>query len=292
MLNNGVCAVVITFRPPSVVPGNLAITRPQVQGLVVVDNGSSSEALAPVLAASRALDFKLIENGANLGIASALNVGARWAKSQGYKFVALFDQDSTLSDGLIAKMVQEYETNPLREKIAIVTPKHMELETGEWDRPAFAEDGGPLVAITSGSLMPIDIFERCGWFEDDLIIDRVDDEYCLRVRSMGYTIALCEDAHLHHSVGTPKIHSFLGFRQVKATHHGAKRYYYMTRNRIVMVKRYWRQYPRWCYFQARSVVRDMIVNFVVEDHRWAKLGTTLRGIIDGIFGRMGMVVQL
>jgi len=36
----------------------------------------------------------------------------------------------------------------------------------------------------------------------------------------------------------------------------------------------------------------LIVNFVVEDNRWAKLGTTVRGIIDGIFGRMGMVVQL
>ena len=48
-----------------------------------------------------------------------------------------------------------------------------------------------MVAITSGSLMPVEIFDRCGWFEEDLIIDRVDDEYCLRVRSMGYTIALC-----------------------------------------------------------------------------------------------------
>jgi len=292
MLENGVCAVVITFRPPPVVPGNLAITRPQVQGMVVVDNGSSPESLAPVAEASRALDIHLIENGANVGIASALNIGVRAARSQGYKFVALFDQDSTLSEGFIAKMVKEYETNPLREKIAIVTPKHMELETGEWDRPAFAEDGSPLIAITSGSLMPVEIFDRCGWFEDDLIIDRVDDEYCLRVRSMGYTIALCEEAHLHHSVGSPKMHSFLGLRQVKATHHGAKRYYYMTRNRIVMVKRYWRQYPQWCYLQARSVVRDLIVNFVVEPNRWSKLATTLRGIIDGILGRMGMVVQL
>jgi rhamnosyltransferase len=292
MVENGVCGVIITFRPPPVVPGNLAKARPQLQGLVVVDNGSTAEKLAPVVAASRELDFHLIENGTNLGIAAALNAGVRWAKSQGYRFVALFDQDSTLSDGLISSMVHEYETNPVRDHIAIVTPKHLELETGNWDRPAFAEDGSPLVAITSGSLMPVEIFDRCGWFEEDLIIDRVDDEYCLRVRSMGYTIALCKDAFLHHSVGTPKVHSFLGMRQVKATHHGAKRYYYMTRNRVVMVKRYWRHYPRWCYHTARSVVRDLIVNFVVEDNRWEKLITTLRGIFDGITGRMGLVVQL
>jgi rhamnosyltransferase len=292
MVENGVCAIVITFRPPAVVPGNLAKARPQVQGLVVVDNGSSPETLAPIVAAGQELGFTLIENGANLGIAAALNIGVRWARSQGFRFVALFDQDSTLSDGFISTMLREYETNPHRERVAIVTPKHLELETGVWDRPSFAEDGNPLVAITSGSLMPVEIFDRCGWFEEDLIIDRVDDEYCLRVRSMGYTIALCKEAFLHHSVGTPKMHSFLGFRQVKATHHGAKRYYYLTRNRIVMVKRYWRQYPLWCYYTARSVVRDLIVNFVVEDHRWKKLGTTLRGILDGLRGRMGMVVEL
>jgi len=292
MVENGVCAVIVTFRPPSVVTGNLAKARSQVQGLVVVDNGSFPEELAPVLSASRALDFELIENGANIGIAAALNVGVRWARSRGYRWVALFDQDSTLSDGFICSMLREYETNPSRETIAIVTPKHLELETGEWDPPAFAEDGTPLVAITSGSLMPVHIFDRCGWFEEDLIIDRVDDEYCLRARSMGYTIALCKETCLHHSVGTPTMHSFLGLRQVRATHHGAKRYYYMTRNRIVMVKRYWRHHPHWCFLTARSVLRDLIVNFVVEDHRWSKLATTSRGICDGLRGRMGKVVEL
>lgn len=291
-MENGVCAVVISFRPQAVVPANLAKARPQVQGLVVVDNGSPAEALAPVAAVARELDCQLIENGANLGIAAALNIGVRWARSQGFRFVALFDQDSTLSDGFIASMLRAYETDPRRESIAVVTPKHLELETGAWDPPAFAEDGSPLTAITSGSLMPVGIFDRCGWFEEDLIIDRVDDEYCLRARSMGYRIVLCEDAFLHHSVGTPRMHSFLWLRQVKATHHGSRRYYYLTRNRIVMVKRYWRRHPRWCYLTARSVARDLIVNFVVEDHKWSKLAATLRGIVDGLRGRMGMVVEL
>jgi rhamnosyltransferase len=292
MIANGVCAVIVTFRPSPDVAVNIARTRHQVQGLVVVDNASPAEALAPILAASRELDFELIRNGGNLGIAAALNIGVQWAKSQGHSFVALFDQDSGITEGFMTAMLREYESNPLRETIAIVTPKHLEHETGDWERPAMADDGTPLVAITSGSLMPLGIFDRCGWFEEDLIIDRVDDEYCLRARSMGYTIALCSDAVLHHSIGSPRMHSFLGIRQVKATHHSAKRYYYLTRNRIVMVKRYWRKYPRWSYLTARSVARDLIVNFVVEGDRWRKLGTTLRGIVDGLLGRMGMVIQL
>jgi rhamnosyltransferase len=292
MAENSVCAIIITFRPPAVVPGNLAKARPQVQGLVVVDNGSSDETLAPVRRACAELDCTLIENGSNLGIAAALNVGVKWAKSRGYQWVALFDQDSTMTDGFITTMLHAYETHPTPEKVAVITPKHLELETGNWRPPAFAKDGTPLVAITSGSVMPVGVFDKCGWFEEDLIIDRVDDEYCLRVRSFGYTIALCHEAFLHHSVGTPKMHSFLGLRQVRATHYGAKRRYYITRNRVVMAKRYWRQYPRWSYWTVYGVARDMVVNFVVEDHRWSKLVTTFRGVIDGLRGRMGKVVEL
>jgi hypothetical protein len=59
-----------------------------------------------------------------------------------------------------------------------------------------------------------------------------------------------------------------------------------------MVRRYWRQHPRWSYLTARSIVRDLVVNFVVEEDHWRKLGATLRGILDGFIGRMGMVVQL
>src|SRR5271170_1018415 len=198
MIANGVCAVVVTFRPSPAVAVNIARTRRQVQGLVVVDNASPSEALAPILAASRELDFEVIRNGANLGVAAALNIGVKWARSRGHSFAALFDQDSGITEGFMTAMLQEYESNPLRETIAVVTPKHLEHETGEWERPAMAEDGSPLVAITSGSLMPLGIFDRCGWFEEDLIIDRVDDEYCLRARSLGYTVALCGDAVLHH----------------------------------------------------------------------------------------------
>ena len=37
---NGVCAVIVAFRPRVEDLGNLADVRPQVQDLVVVDNGS------------------------------------------------------------------------------------------------------------------------------------------------------------------------------------------------------------------------------------------------------------
>jgi hypothetical protein len=63
---NGVCAVIVAFRPKVEDLGNLAEVRPQVQHLVVVDNGSAEETLKSLRTASRVLKFVLIENGENL----------------------------------------------------------------------------------------------------------------------------------------------------------------------------------------------------------------------------------
>jgi rhamnosyltransferase len=291
MSKRSTCAVVITFRPQASVLDNLAQVRPQVDGLLVVDNGSPSALLVPFHAAAGELGFELIENRANLGIAAALNLGVRWAKAQGFEFVALFDQDSTVTEGFIEAMLKEYEAHPRRDRLAIVAPRQVDRNTGRtrWYGPA--ADGGPLVAITSGSLMPVTIFDECGWFEEQLIIDCVDHEYCFRARSQGYTLAECRNAVLLVAVGATTHYQALGLN-IHVTHHSAKRRYYITRNRLVMVQRFWKQQPGWCYRAVRDVVQDTVKLVFVEEERWSKLRNTARGIHDAFCGRMGKVVEL
>jgi rhamnosyltransferase len=287
----GVCAVIITFRPDAAVLENLAPVRPQVGGLVVVDNGSSSEVLAPFHAAAASLDFALIENGRNLGIAAALNEGVRWAWSQGFEYVALFDQDSTVTEGFIQAMLAEYESHPERDRVGIVTPVQVERRTGCKRATENAKDGAPLTAITSGSLIPIDVFAACGLFEDDLIIDCVDHEFCLRVRSFGFTIVESKSAVLLVAVGHHTVHHMYGIR-IESTHHSAQRRYYMTRNRVVLVRRYWARHPGWSLGKLRAIVRETIALCLVEDERKRKLVNTIRGIHDAMRGRMWKVVEL
>ena len=107
-----VCAVIVTYRPSPTTVDHLSNVLPQVQGLVVVDNGSNKDELGPLQAASSALGFHLIENGENLGVAEALNQGIQWAKSQGYLWVTLFDQDSGITEEFINQMFRALETHP------------------------------------------------------------------------------------------------------------------------------------------------------------------------------------
>jgi len=287
----GVCGVVVTFRPQASVCDNLAKLVPQVDGLVVVDNGSSAESLAPIHAAEQGLGFTLIQNGSNVGIAAALNIGVRWAKARGFRYVALFDQDSAVTEGFMLAMVAEYESHPQRDKVAIVTPSQVERSTcrarGQWS----TKDGSPLVAITSGSLMPLEIFDQCGWFQEEFIIDCVDHEYCLRARSLGYTLAECRQAVLLVAVGSITSHQAFGFT-IHARHYGANRRYYMTRNRLVMVHRFWKEQPAWCWRTLQDIVQDSIRVALVEEERWSKMRHTGQGIVDALCGRMGKVVEL
>jgi len=285
------CAVVITFHPQAAVWDNLAKVRPQVEALLVVDNGSSPESLAPFYAFPAEPGFTLIENKVNLGIAAALNAGVRWAKARGFEYVALFDQDSTVTEGFIEAMLAAYESHSQRERLAIVTPTQVERNTGCPRGQGCAKDGGPLVAITSGSLMPTAIFDQCGWFEEELIIDGVDHEYCFRARAQGYTLAQCRDAVLLVAVGSVRFHKVLGLK-IMAKHYSARRRYYITRNRLVIVRRFWKEHPAWCYRALRDVFQDTVKVICFEDQRSTKLRNTVRGIHDALLGRMGKVVEL
>src|ERR1700677_4481751 len=99
MVKNGVCAVIVTFRPQAEVLENLAAVRRHVEAMVVVDNGSTEDRLSPLREAARTLDFILIENGRNLGLPAALNIGMAQAERLGFHWLCLFVQDSGITDG-------------------------------------------------------------------------------------------------------------------------------------------------------------------------------------------------
>jgi rhamnosyltransferase len=165
MSDSAVCAVIVTFHPQAAALENLARVRAQLQGLVVVDNGSPAELLAPLRAATDQLKFALIENGANLGIAAALNIGVRWAEAQGFRQVLLFDQDSTVTPGFVHAMNSTYSDHPRRHEIAIVMPQYKDRARGEMFKSAYlAADGAPLEVMTSGSFIPVSTFRHCGIF--------------------------------------------------------------------------------------------------------------------------------
>jgi rhamnosyltransferase len=292
MIKHGVCGVVVTFRPKPEDLENFAKLRPQVQRLVVVDNGSPEEKRAVLRTTSRACDFTLLENEENLGIATALNIGVKWAQSVGCGWVALFDQDSTAPPAFIDTMLQAYERSPRRDRIGLIVPRYIDSRRGIPISARYAKDGSLQVAMTSGSLMPISIFSHEGWFEDSFFIGGVDYEYCLRLRSIGYSVEECADAVLLHAPAAFTECKVNGTRLFSTSNYSAGRRYYRERNTIWMIKRYWKIYPAFFVGMLSDSVKDGVKILLAETEKLRKVYYMALGVRDGLLGRMGRTVEL
>lgn len=287
MTGQSVCAVIVSYHPNSSTLKNLSKIKDQVSGLVVIDNGSTADEVVCLRTSSRALDFHVIENGENLGIAEALNEGLRWAKANHYEWVIFFDQDSDITDGFIEQMFAAWESHPERERVASIHPRYVDPATGAEPFIRRARDGGPVMAMTSGALMPVWVFQKLGSFAPEYFIDCVDFEYCLRIRAAGYLIADARNAVLLHAAGhADKNNVFLGF-SYRPTHYTATRRYYISRNRIALYRKYFRTFPRWILQSMYDGLRETVKCFMSERDRLPKFRSFVLGTWDGLTGKMG-----
>ena len=281
-----ICAVIVTFHPSPKMLMSIPEVMKQVHGLVVVDNGSNPPALDPLRILTKQAGFHLIENGQNLGIAEALNRGARWAIDTGYPWVILFDQDSNLTAGFVDSMFETLWSHPQRDRIGSLHPTYVDQKTGKEANVLRAEDGGPIKSMTSGSLLPAWIFDRVGWFASEYFIDEVDSEFCYRIRAAGYLVADSRKAILLHQVGRPEPFSIFGFACLPTNHNPLRRYY-MSRNRVVLYRKYFRVFPRWVLLSMYETFRETIKCFIAERQRIKKIRNFFWGTWDGMTGNMG-----
>ncbi len=282
-----VCAVVVTYHPDSSALHNLTRVGAQVPDLVVVDNGSTASELQSLRHASQNNGFHLIENHRNLGIAEALNQGVIWARANGLDWVILFDQDSGITDGFVEKLFAAWETHPQRERVASIHPKYIDPDSGDESLVRRAHDGGPIVSLTSGALIPTWIFDQIGGFASEYFIDCVDYEFCLRIRAAGYLIIDSRDAVLLHAAGNSgEYHRWLGF-DFRPTNHSAARRYYISRNRVALYRTYFRVFPGWSLRFLGEYFRETVKCFLGEQNRVRKLRSFTLGTWDGLCGRMG-----
>jgi rhamnosyltransferase len=286
MTARSVCAVIVTYHPAASMIEKLPKVLDQVQGLVVVDNGSTKEELDQLHDASQSFGFHLIENRENLGIAEGLNQGVLWATGRRYSWVILFDQDSKITDGFMDQMFLDWQSHPARDRVASMHPKYVDPNTGL--EPTFlrADDGGPVTSLTSGALMPAWIFDKIGLFSAEYFIDQVDTEYCFRIRAAGYLVADSRNAVLLHASGSPERLHFWFF-SFGPTHQNALRRYYLSRNRIAVYKKYFRKFPGIISHDMYYASRETIKCLVAERERPRKLRSVLLGTWDGLIGKMG-----
>jgi len=284
-----VCAVIVTYNPRPTFIENITAVAAQVGYVVVVDNGSSGDTEPHLQKLESRQGYKVIRNRQNLGIAAALNLGVKHAMEAGFDWIATFDQDSRVSDGFISQMLETYQLAAHPEKVAIIAPTCVDSGSGNRIKVLRSCNGEILVAMTSGSMMPSSAIWDAGAFDENLFMDYVDVEFCLRVRKKGMLI-LQSPAVLFHSLGCINFHSFFGLA-FGVTNHSAGRRYYITRNRLRLLVRYAADWP-WTWRESRAMFFDTAKIVFMEDNKWKKFRAVVAGTADALLGHMGKQIEL
>ncbi len=281
-----ICAVIVTYFPKAGYAENLAALAPQVGKILIVDNGSSAETLEPVKAAARRVGATVVPLGSNLGIAAALNVGLKVAREEGFRWLATLDQDSQPTPGMVEEMARVFESYPTPERLAILAPSYVDRALGFTVRQHASEAEGEgwrvlPTTMTSGNLVNVEIATAVGGFDASLFIDYVDHEFCLRLRRHGYHVVESTRAKLLHSLGRMERRRFI-FTRVHVTNHPVARRYYMSRNRLLVWRQFWRHEPAWVLIDMRHFVSESMYVVLYEKQVGAKVSMILRGLRDGI----------
>ena len=261
---------------------------PQVDGLVLVDNGSGSQCQADLSELLAGPGAQLLENQSlflpeNIGIGAAQNQGiARAIEALGADYILLCDHDSLPAADMVARLHRARRlcgadpaavgpdfTEPGRDRAGILAAGSAEVEPCE-------------AVIASGALIPVAALRAIGPFDADLFIDFVDTEWCFRARGAGWGCYVARDARMQHRIGAPGP-LILGRRMAL---HSPERMYYQLRNLFLLMRH--ADVPRgWALrMLPRYLGRSLLLSLLCPPRR-QRAGHVLLGLWHGLRGRRG-----
>ena len=287
-----ICALVVTHHPEPSFPSRLEAVARECGAAVVVDNGSNASEIGMIEREATRQGAHLIRNPSNLGLAAALNQGARWAFAQGHAFILVLDQDSEPMPGIADELSSVYRLANAEQRTAIVGSNFIDKATRQPRIRNVQRTGSEWTprrtVIMSGSLIEREAFEAVGPFREEFFVDSVDHDFCLRARRLGFQVAATVKPLMEHSLGAPTARRRLGITFV-TSNHSADRRYLATRNRTALAREYALEEPRWVAASVYSLLKETLVVLLVEDERAAKVKSMLLGAWHGLRGRLGPI---
>jgi rhamnosyltransferase len=286
-----VTAIISSFNPPDDLVDKVGRLKGQVDSVIVVDDGSGPQASA-VLDDLRAAGADVLALGSNQGIASALNAGLRMALTSGSELFLTLDQDSELDPGYVLRAKDAYAA-ALKKGVPvgiICAESHNGAAVMLQSRNS--EDAEAFDPMQSGTLIPRSTVATVGLFEEPLFIDCVDSEYTARLRRKGLKALIAPGCNITHAVGEARPmrlgtwHISVGGRKRYVHSHAPFRVYYITRNGLVLYRRYLVEQPRWALRRIGLEAVFYAIRVIYGPYRLRQATAIGLGVVDAARGRM------
>ena len=294
-MNINAAAVVVGFYPnESVLYSLLSSLSTQVLIIILINNGGSQSTYNITLKNNTNIHY--CDLGENKGLGYALNIGFGIAVEMGLKYVATFDQDSAPPANIITNLIvaQEYLSKH-KGNIAAVGPVFYDKrESRRKYFPFYREKNGRILEInansnsdqyievdtliTSGMLVRTEVWKSGINYEEGLIVDATDTEWCFRARANGYKLYACSNVEMGHELSDATPVRFFGKSFFRYS--PLRRYYYF-RNCVFFCKKSFVSWP-WRKRLIIGMVFRYFLFLFIDSRPLKTLIMMSRGVFDGL----------
>lgn len=294
-MSDAVYAVIVLYNPDyKKLTTLISDSLDQFEKLVVVDNTPRDfdHSYLPLLNVDK---IHYLDLGENLGIAIAQNRGIQYAIAQGAEYIMTLDQDSGSSAGMVLALLQRYKLeSKTNAHIAAIGPTFIDEKTGE---KTFAIKEGKLkieyvpiegdslvrseYLISSGMLIPVAVLHAVGLMDENLFIDWVDTEWCMRANRLGYFLYIDPKVEMNHSIGDSS--TYVMGKNIML--HSDFRNYYKIRNSIYLAM----HTPQTISFKITQIYKTIpciIFYSWVSPNKLNSFKLLFRAVFDGVVKNM------
>jgi len=275
LINNmKINGIVVLYNPDKSVINNISSYAYLLEKLFVIDNSESNN-YQIIKEINKNNNTEYIGLGENKGIAYAFNLAAKKSIAEGVNWLLTMDQDSSFKDNSFEKFIEDFE-NVDKNNLAIFAAFHGIYRYDYEVKKGIIEANR---VISSGNLIDLDAYSVIGGFDDKLFIDFVDHDYCFKSRKCGYKILVDYNVTLNHKLGDIININFWGKKRL-VMNHSPLRKYYMTRNRLEIVRRYLLVFPKESVKILYMFFYETLFMLFVERKRATKIKMIIMGFYD------------
>jgi GT2 family glycosyltransferase len=258
--------------------------------IIVVDNNSSEKSIKDLK--NKYPEILYIENNKNLGYSGGNNLGMAYALQKGAEYVWLLNNDTTVEENTLEKLV---ETGEKDDNIGLISPivkfyhdrKNCQFAGSyvDWNEKSIVYPHAGQAPIETkfikgrnvclwgtALLVKAKIINKIGYLDERYFAYFEDTDYSLRSIKGGYLNVVQTEANIYHKDASQKKAHF---------------YFYMARNEWAL----WRKYTNWVqkifYFRRYLLKRIAIFIKLKEEGLTDCADSCLDGIWAGIRGYMG-----
>ncbi len=209
------------------------LTQSQKAQIIVVDNGSTDNSVS--LVETNFPEVTVLKNGHNTGFTGGVNTGIRYSLAEGYKYIALLNNDAVAEKNWLKSLISFLESQP---KAGIATSKIQDNNkqkfdsTGDiytiWGLPFPRGRGEPVsnkydddIWVFGGSggasLYRAEMLRQIGLFDQGFFAYYEDVDLSFRAQLGGWKVGYVPKAIVYHQISatTSKIKGFATYHTLK-----------------------------------------------------------------------------